>query len=62
MEARNYLHDVEEAVLVATLLELLSEYRAVDRGARASVVRHTLVVREPLLSMISLRLLIVFCS
>ena len=44
----NCVYGLEEAVPVATLLKLLLEYLAVDRGARASVVRHPLVVREPL--------------
>ena len=42
------MYGAEEAVPIATLLELLPEYLAVDGGARASVVRHALVVREPL--------------
>ena len=48
MEAHDSVYDLEEAVPVATLLELLPEYLDEDRGARASVVRHALVVREPL--------------
>ena len=43
------MYDTEEAVPVATLLELFPEYLVVDGGARASVVRYTLVVRESLL-------------
>ena len=42
------MYGAEEAIHIATLLELLPEYLVVDRGARAFVVHHALVVREPL--------------
>ena len=42
------MYGAEEAVPVATLLELLPEYLAVDKCSRALVVNHALVVREPL--------------
>ena len=47
-EARDCVYGVEEAVPVAKLLELLPEYPAIDGGARAFVVRHALVVHEPI--------------
>ena len=40
------MYDTEEAVPIVTLLELLPEYLAVDGGARASIVHHSLVVHE----------------
>ena len=45
MQAGNGVDDTEKAVSIQKFLELLSEDLAVDRGARASVVRHALVVR-----------------
>ena len=47
-EAWDRVYGTEEAVPVATLLELLPEYVAVDGCSRASVVRYSLVAREPL--------------
>ena len=48
MEAHNSVYEKEEVVPIMTLLELLPEYLAVDRGARTSVVCHALVVRKAL--------------
>ena len=42
------MYGAEEAVPIATLLELLPEYLADDRCFRASVVPHALVVHEAL--------------
>ena len=42
------MYGAEEAVPVATLLELLPEYPAIDGCSRASVIRHALVVHEAL--------------
>ena len=46
-EVGNCVDNVEEAVPVSTLLEILPEYLAVDGCSTASVVRHAPVVREP---------------
>ena len=45
---RDHVYGEEEAVPVATLLELLPEYPAIGGCSRASVICHALVVREPL--------------
>ena len=42
------MYDAEEVITVATLLEILPEYLAIDGCSRASLVRHALVVREAL--------------
>ena len=42
------MYGAEEAVPIATLLELLLEYPAVDGCSRASVILHALIVRKPL--------------
>ena len=42
------MYEAEETLLVATLLDLLPEYPAIDGCSIASAVRHALIVREPL--------------